>query len=508
MRRRFLVLMLLLVVGLCRAAYADVPPEQQTWYLLMVDRFCDGDPGNNAPLEISSPDHSNWKLYWGGDLKGVTSKLDYLHALGITTVWMTPIIKNPDALYSYDMQKVSSYHGYWPLDDGGINPYFGTMQDFDALVRQAHRRQMKVVLDVVLNHTSPIGQGVDGAVYDHGKLQALYGNDPQHWFHHNGSIDFAHNPTQQDLITKNLGDLADLAQENPQVSDYLMRSYGMWVQKGVDGIRIDAGKHMDPQWIAKFVSHMKEINPKLMAVVEWFGGGSDVPDSVGFEHTTGAALIDFRLREILLDQFEHVDANWQDLMWYLGRDVDREHPERSLVFLDNHDTPRFLTSLMESGLSLEDAKHRTETAMQLLMVVRGIPCIYYDDEDLYHNETDGGRDPYNRPMMSGWDTHAAFFQTLHRLADLRAANPALGGSHLPKCITPNFYAFERKAGDDVVLVAINKGPKADRQTFNTAMPDGTYKQLAMDGPDLQVQHGSVTVTLQPWQIGIWSYQAP
>lgn len=508
---------LLLTLSLaCGTARADVPWPQDTMYLIMVDRFNNGNTANDPPEPLLSRDHSQWKLYWGGDLAGITRKLDYLKALGVNALWITPIVKNTDAVYHYNMQKAASYHGYWADDFGAINPFFGSLADFDTLVAQAHQRGMKIVLDIVVNHTSPIGDGMDGAIYDGSHLLATYGRDPDGWFHHNGRIDFR-TATPWDWQNKNLFDLADLNQDNPTVSNYLIRSYANWVARGVDGLRIDTARHVAPAWLATFIARMRDINPNLYVACEWSEAGSDVPEAVAFANQTDSALIDFRMHDILVDMFTRPDANWQDLAFYLNHDAGLKHADESIVYLDNHDRPRFMSEMIHAGCSEAEARQRTLAALDLVMTVRGIPCVYYDTEHLAHRELPGqktfGGDPANRFMMTSWDTSAPAFQHIAALAALRRANPALGeGSHVPRYISQDQYVFERRLGNDVVVVAINKGDRT-RVSFKTALPDGTYAATAGQGrarvlgPDLTVKDGECSVQLSRWEVGVWSFSA-
>ena len=134
--------------------------QDEVIYMIMVDRFNNGDTSNDKDANINDP-----LAYHGGDFKGITEKLDYIKEMGFTAIWLTPIFENMD----------NGYHGYWIKDFYQTNPYFGSMEEFKTLVEEAHKRDIKVILDFVVNHVGP----------NHEWL-----NDPtkKDWFHENKSI--------------------------------------------------------------------------------------------------------------------------------------------------------------------------------------------------------------------------------------------------------------------------------------------------------------------------------
>ncbi len=134
---------LLSLALLAQSATAASPWRGQIIYQVMPDRFADGDPGNNAPV-----DKADARAWHGGDLRGLTGKLGYIRDLGATAVWLTPVYRQMDGMVS----GARGYHGYWPQDFGNVDPHFGTLDDFRAFVKSAHADGLKVMLDQVINH--------------------------------------------------------------------------------------------------------------------------------------------------------------------------------------------------------------------------------------------------------------------------------------------------------------------------------------------------------------------
>ncbi|HEY9711459.1 MAG TPA: alpha-amylase family glycosyl hydrolase, partial [Oculatellaceae cyanobacterium] len=178
----------------------DIEFRQETIYFVVVDRFNDGDPENNEGPnpELYDPEHKDWGKYWGGDLQGVIDKLDYLKNLGVTAIWLTPLFEQVEALFINS----AAIHGYWTKDFKRLNPRFIHKDDepslnktqeakdtlFDKLITELHKRNMKMILDIVCNHSSPDFSGKKGVLYDDGVLIADFNNDKDNWYHHYGEV--------------------------------------------------------------------------------------------------------------------------------------------------------------------------------------------------------------------------------------------------------------------------------------------------------------------------------
>jgi cyclomaltodextrin glucanotransferase len=241
-----------------------------------------------------------------------------------------------------------------------------------------------------------------------------------------------------------------------------------WTDKGVGALRVDTVKHM-PLWFwQEWTSDLRAHHPGLFLVGEWFQGGCWDPASVEFANRSGMTIFDFALQRALEDALaRNIYEGFHLVQNVLDRDVSFSRATHLVTFLDNHDLPRFL--------SAGGTPRRLELALNLLMVGRGIPCLYYGDEQYLHDDTNGGADPYNRPMMQAWDTETPVCRNLRTLARVRRENPAVQrGFHQPRFLSPDSYVFERGWGDSVCLAAFNRGHARSVGPVATALPDGEH----------------------------------
>ena len=184
-------------------------------YFLMTDRFSNGDPTNDQNVRPADP-----QAYHGGDFQGIINKLDYIKDLGFTTIWISPVVQN----------QVGGYHGYWATDFYKTNEHFGSMAELRSLVDQAHAKGIKVIVDLVVNHTGQLHPWVGEAQY-------------QNWFHPRKNI--ANYSDQREVENGWLASLPDLNQENPEVKQYLINMAKWWIEEtGIDGYRLDTVKHV------------------------------------------------------------------------------------------------------------------------------------------------------------------------------------------------------------------------------------------------------------------------
>jgi glycosidase len=504
--KNLIILLCLIFLSNSLAMAADF--SNNTIYFILVDRFNRGGSGAPPPPEIASPDHKEWKLYWGGDIKGITQKLPYIKDLGATALWLTPVFDNTRNLYIYkhgdSEEKISAYHGYWARDFKAMNPYFGTLEDYRTLIKEAHKLGIKVIFDMVLNHTSPVGQGCDGALYDGDKFIADYSHDPEGWFHHNGSIDFRKKEAKE-WQDKNLYDLADLASENPKVANYLIEAGKFWVKQGIDGFRLDTVRHISPDFARQFSDAMLKANPKLWIFGEWSMGGLSNPEAVAFTRGTGINLIDFTLQSSLAEVFCK-DQPFSKLVNYLKYDNKISHPENLITIIDNHDMPRFISTAIANGANEVEARKKTKAALCLLMTLRGIPCLYYGTEHFLHNETKTswgvGGEPYNRQMMDNFTAGEAFCRAIKKLAELRRTNPATGKGKLTSLwLKPNTWVFEKKYNKNYILVAVNKSEPV--KISITANKDWAGKLKLILGKPLTYNKGKALLELGPWEYAVY-----
>jgi cyclomaltodextrin glucanotransferase len=450
-----------------------------TIYFIVTDRFHNSDPENDGGRDPASydPSHKDWGKYWGGDLGGILAKLDYLRGLGTSAIWMTPVFEQVHGLVDAEGRGHAAYHGYWARDFRRMDEHLvsnpADVEVFqrndtvlDRMLTELAGRDMTLVLDVVCNHSSPEIGRVKGELYDDGTFLTSYDDDRLGWYHRAGGItDWrAERVVQQ-------GELCGLADFNEGVYGYRQYIKGVmkdWLDKGVGAFRVDTVKHM-PLWFwQEWVSDLREHRPGLFLVGEWFLGGCYDPQSIEFANRSGMTIFDFALQRALEEVLARsAYEGFHQVHNVIERDNVFSRATHLVTIVDNHDMPRFLSS----GAS----QRRLEMAVELIMVARGIPCIYYGTEQYLHDDTAGGVDPYNRPMMDRWDTTTPLYRAVSALARVRRENPAVQrGLHHARLLTTDTYVFERAWGDSVCLAAFNRGSARTVGPVPTALPDGTH----------------------------------
>jgi neopullulanase len=393
-------------------------------YLIMTDRFADGNSDNDPPS-----DHRDSPRSWhGGDLAGIEQHLDYLQQLGVTTVWTTPVASNEGMR--------ESYHGYAATDLSAVDPHFGTLRDYQHLSDDLHARGMKLVIDLVPNHIGvahPWVQDPPAPDWLHGTLE--HHRAAQHDFL---QLVNPHAPPQawRDITDGWFTDaMPDLNQQNPLVESYLIQNALWWVEAAnLDGIRLDTFPYVDRAFWHDFHSALHSVYPHLTTVGEIFNRDAETTSffAGGVSHAgidTGLDTpFDFPVYFALRDVLAHGQP-MTELATVLGQDSLYPHPERLVSFIGNHDTTRFVTEADGSVAKLK-------LALGLVATLRGMPQIYSGDEI----GMPGGKDPDDRRDFPGGflaDRHNAFtkagrtaaeedvFSWISGLLALRATHPAL-----------------------------------------------------------------------------------
>lgn len=518
--RRLSVIALLLSIFLSPLSGAFAADfKREVIYQIITDRFFDGSSTNNNPSQsagLYDSTKTNWRLYWGGDLQGIQQKMSYLAGMGVTTIWISPPVDNlntniPDG----GGNPTASYHGYQARDFKRIEEHFGnsgnTWTDFDAMVSAAHSNGIKVVIDFAPNHSTQDNAGEFGSLYDNGTFLGNYTSDSNGYFHHNPNISGGGWDDRYQVEYYTLFDLADLNQEHATIDGYLKAAAQLFQQHGVDGFRVDAIKHITWGWEYSFANSIYTYGDSFL-FGEWYQGNTSDPlyhDSYKFANKSGMSMLDFPLNTAIRSVFGS-NSNFSDIDSVITQEATNFTWKEDLVtFIDNHDMSRFL--------SVNNNNNRLHEAMAFVLTARGIPCIYYGTEQYLHNDTGGGTDPYNRPMMPGFSTSTTAYTLTNRLSTLRRSNSAIPyGSMTQRWINNDVYIYERKFFGSVVLVAINKNETTGYSIsgLNTSLPVGTqadYLTGLLGGVPITVGAGSggnnpvTTFTLPAHAVSVWQF---
>jgi glycosidase len=495
--------------------------KKQVIYQVVTDRFYDGDTTNDNPAEspgLFDSTHTQWQAYWGGDLAGIQQQLSYIKGMGATAIWVSPVVNNEN-LNCASSGISAPYHSYWNRDFMNIEEHFGDNSNsftaFDSLVGTMHSNGMKIIVDEANNHSNPDNCGEIGSLYNNGTFMAAANNDPNGYFHHNPDISNYDDRYQLQYYT--LEDLTDLNQENATIDAYLKSAAAQLQTHHVDAFRLDAVKDVTWGWEYSFANSVFNNAPSFL-YGEWDQGNTSdplYPDSYKFANNSGISLLDFPLNTAIRDVFASNNAFSEIDSTINTENANFIYPNDLVTFFDSQDESRLLT--------LNNNQNRLQEAMAFLLTGRGVPIIFYGDEQYLFNNSNGsdgnpGTDPYNRVWMSSFSTTTQAYQLITKLAALRQANDAIGyGTWLQRWMNSDVYIYERQFYNDVVLVAINKN---DTTTYpitglNTALPAGTYADYLgglQGGNGLTVTAGSGgnnpagSFTIGAHCVSIWQYQ--
>lgn len=491
-------------------------------YLLMPDRFANGDPANDSPPGLGQPaDRNVVGATHGGDLRGIRDHLGYLKDLGVTGIWMTPVYRNSVPGYS-------AYHGYHTVDFYAVEPRFGSMRDFRDLVDAAHRMGLKVVQDQVANHSGPRHPFVADPptpTWWNGLAQVpkLRNN-----FDIAALADPYARPKRRDppLLGWFAGNLPDFDQTDPLVSDYLIQNALWWIgMSGIDAIRQDTYPYVDRPFWEKWQTAIDRQYPSLVvtgeitaptpAVLSFFQGGvrHNAVD------TKLKSILDFPLEGAVRKVFGEGQPMTL-LTDILAQDSLYQRPEELVVFAGNHDQPRFLTVAGGDIAKLLMAE-------TFILTTRRVPHLYYGDEIAMGAGTDrtdrsiradfpGGfpGDPVNAFLPQGRTGDAAtVFNWMQNLLHFRLDHPALRHGQLVQLlVNQDRYGCLRSSPEEYVLVILNRagaGKPIELEVDDLGLPDGLeFAPFSGGQREAAVSQGKIVVP-DPREIGIyWAKRGP
>jgi glycosidase len=504
--------------------------QNDVMYLIMPDRFANGDPTNDEPSEApGSHDRAKPRAYHGGDLIGIQNHLGYLKELGVTTLWLTPVVKNGGA---------QDYHGYGAVDLYAVEPHLGTLKSYQDLVAAAHKEGMKIFFDAVPNHVGPKHPWVSNpplADWFHGTLQHhmdSFSPTKPNFYGKAGGQPIANDPFEALIdphaparLKRNLtegwffGVLPDMNTENPVVEQYLLQNSIWWAEiSGLDGFRVDTFPYVGRKFWSNWHAGLRRIYPYMTTIGEVFhpdpsvtsfftGGvrrydGIDSGLSTVFDFPMFFALQDVLLRNAPVGRIADV----------LRHDSLYPRPDFLVPFFANHDVPRFASAQGSSPAKLK-------LAFGLTLTLRGIPEIYYGDEI----GMPGGGDPDNRrDFPGGWigDSNDAFTETgrtpgqreifsyVQSLLRLRREHAALRFGKLWHLASDDSsYVFARETEEERLVVAFNNADQP--RELRIPLADTPAQKAAEAGrlfgdAKAELAGGEIRITMPARSLSIFS----
>ncbi|WP_316801806.1 glycoside hydrolase family 13 protein [Pedobacter nototheniae] len=448
-------------------------------YLLMPDRFSNGDKNNDVVKGLTETALNRDSMYYrhGGDIQGVMNHLDYLKDLGVTTVWMTPEIEN-------DMPH-ASYHGYAVTDHYKIDPRYGTNELYKQYVEACHAKGLKVIKDIVHNH---IGTGhwfykdlpMKNWLNQWPKYTQTSYRDQPVMDPHASATD-----KKQMLDGWFVPSMPDLNQTNPYVQNYLTQNHIWWIEyAGIDGLRLDTYPYNDAAYMADWAIKIHAEFPDLTVFGEtlvssvasqaFFTGGNTV--NRGFDtHLQG--ITDAVLKDAVYEGLNG-KSGWTDginrLYATLAQDFLYKNPNTNCIFLDNHDMSRFYSMVNEDF-------DKYKAGMAILLTMRGIPQMYYGTEILMKNFSNpdglirsdfpGGwnGDKQNKFTAEGrTNKENEAFTFVKTLANFRKGSAALQTGKLMQYVPQDdvyvYFRYNENAKGTVMVVVNSTGKDKDLAT--------------------------------------------
>jgi len=485
-------------------------------YLLMPDRFAQGDmdaakalDGLDYPITADRTDPNGRH---GGNIRGIIDNLDYIDSLGVTAIWSCPVLEN-------DMPG-GSYHGYATTDYYRIDPRFGTNEEWQELVAEANKRGIKVVMDMIFNHSG----------LNHPWIADKPSKD---WFNHpegtettNFRLSTIHDPYVSDYDLDHTVNgwfvtaMPDLNQRNPHLMKYLIQNSIWWIESSkINGIRMDTYPYADLEGMASWAKAILAEYPNFNIVGEcWYGNEAGSAfwqkgNRLNPRETELPTVMDFLISINGHKYFDEETDPWNGLNHlydHLAMDFLYPDPQKVLTFLDNHDTDRFL-------LAEPDSLGSWKQAVTFLLTSRGIPQLYYGTELLMNGSKEGSDGYVRRDFPGGFpgDTVNAFtpegrtplqneaWDYMSKLLHWRRgeANEVIAKGSLKHFMPQNgMYVYRRKLGDKEVTVLMNGTTRPLTVTMERTLeilPYGTRLHDIISGEDVTIAE---QMTFAPRQV--------
>lgn len=473
----------------------DFDWDEARIYFMLTDRFNNGDTSNDDPNgEGYSPNDPG--DYAGGDFQGIIDKLDYLQRLGINTIWITPIVDN----INYDLrsgEEISNYgyHGYWAKNFETIDEHLGDLETFKRLIDEAHDRGIKIMVDVVLNHT---GYGLKASDREAGAGISNYPTDEDRAIFE-GMLRASSGTGD---LESELSGLPDFITEDPAVREQLVAWQSSWLEKArtdrgdtIDYFRVDTVKHVEDTTWRAFKNALTAMEPEHKMIGEWYGAGAN---NTAGQLQTGQmdSLLDFEFKDIA-----------QKLINGKIDEAESALEARNSIINNTAALGQFLSSHDESGFLIDKAggdKGKMKVAAALQMTAKGQPVIYYGEEWglLGYNNWPQNDNRYEMP----WAKYEAkdpdimdFFNHYQRLLTIRAEHSKVfaKGTHgkVSGGDSEGYLVYRRAYEGSQIFVALNTTAEEKSITISVPVPDGTIYTDEYSGQEYTVTKGKVTFKL-------------
>ena len=478
--------------------------SEDVLYLIMPDRFADGNSDNNTLKELNFPvsvDRNDPNARHGGDLKGIENNLDYIESLGVTAIWLNPVLEN-------DMPG-GAYHGYATTDYYRVDPRFGTNDEYRNLIAESHKRGIKVVMDMIFNHSGSSHPWIDdlpskdwlnypdGDKLTNFRLSTI--NDPY-------ASDYDRTRSVKGWFVPSM---PDLNQENPHMMRYLIQNSIWWIEYSkIDGIRMDTYPYADMAPMAQWIADVQKEYPGYNIVGEaWYG---DVAGTAYWQRRSRLnkqgdpnlpTVMDFPTMIIATQAFHENTLEYgqglNKIYNRLSLDYLYENPKNVLTFLDNHDTDRFLLTEPQNLGSWKQG-------VAFLLTTRGIPQIYYGTELLMHGDKKKTDGDVRKDVPGGFpgDTINAFSKEgrtalqneaidfLSKVATWRKGNKVISEGTLKHFMPENgMYVYERRLGDKRAVVIMNGTDRqlsVDMSIYKEILPTGSTLKDVITGEEFTI----------------------
>ncbi|CAI8245652.1 MAG: Cyclomaltodextrin glucanotransferase [Methanobacteriota archaeon] len=503
------------LVPFWRGEQADFSWEDSLIYMIMTDRFINGNSSND-PVETGAAQGADWH---GGDFEGVTQKIEsgYFSEMGVNVLWLTPFNTgaNGTGKAADGIHDVSSFHGYWPVEPRQVDPRLGTAEQLKTMVEKAHESGIRIMMDYVINHVHE----------DH-----TYYQNNSDWFNQGcicgtESCDW----TENRLDCQFTSYLPDVNWKNRNASEQFIEDALWWLEEfDLDGMRVDAVKHVDDLAITNLVLNVNErfetvgtdYYLKGETAMGWDGHSLEenqdqygtINQYMGEDRLDGQA--DFVLYHAVVDNvFTTGNMDYSHLDYWTNRSQDQYTPDSIMVeFVGSHDVPRFVSRAdpgttdewnqwIEDGLpgqpGTDDPYFAALQAHGWLLSIPGAAMIYMGDE---YGEF-GGADPDNRHSFresTTWNERERSLQeNISKLGQLRLQSDALRrGTYESLYNSPDVLVFERATEKSSALVVLNRGESNDSISLNLANYTNAFGSANILEGLLTIPSNSVSVLIR------------